>query len=111
MLAGMQHAWRPGVNLFNKISEILESSYPETIKTIWVVRAPSAFPVLFALVKPFLAAETREKVKVLGSSFEKVKTARVIVSQDCCWVLSRLGWTPLGGCCFAASSYFVSRRR
>ncbi len=56
----------------SQFSVILTLAHTETIRTIYIVRAPSVFPALYAMVKPFLAQETRSKVHVLGSDFKKV---------------------------------------
>ena len=98
---GMQHAWQPGINLFSKISQQLDENFPgksilfrdrqelqlvlcfgilsliftwfiEVIHKIYVVRAPKIFPILYKLVRPFLAAKTSEKVMVLGSDYQSV---------------------------------------
>ena len=38
---------------------MLDKQFPETLATIYVIRAPYTFPTLFALVRPFLSTQVR----------------------------------------------------
>ncbi|KAI8364511.1 CRAL-TRIO domain-containing protein [Choanephora cucurbitarum] len=54
------------------IAEIVQNYYPETLHRLFVVNAPSAFVVMFKIIKPCLNARTLEKIHVLGSDFRSV---------------------------------------
>ncbi|XP_072033750.1 SEC14-like protein 2 isoform X2 [Amphiura filiformis] len=69
---GLQHLWKPGIELFTKVLMIMEKNYPDTLRRILVVRAPAIFPVAYTLIKPFLQEYTRRKLKVLGSNWRDV---------------------------------------
>ena len=50
----MRHLWRPGVQALLRIMEVMEKNYPETMAQLLIVRAPRVFPVLWALISPFI---------------------------------------------------------
>ncbi|XP_071849345.1 SEC14-like protein 2 [Apostichopus japonicus] len=67
--------WKPSMKLFTEMVQIMEQHFPETIKRVFVIRAPSLFPVAYNLVKPFIHEETRKKIKFLkGSNWQKSVT-------------------------------------
>ncbi|KAI1292016.1 SEC14-like protein 2 [Halotydeus destructor] len=57
-------AWKPAVDLITQLITMFEDHYPERLKKVYVVNAPKYFPLAYALVKPFLADETANKVYV-----------------------------------------------
>nr|XP_006811136.1 PREDICTED: SEC14-like protein 2-like [Saccoglossus kowalevskii] len=63
---GTKHLWKPGVDLFNKAIALIQDNYPENLVAIYVVRAPKIFPIIYALVKPFIDENVRKKIHVLG---------------------------------------------
>ncbi|XP_002730396.2 SEC14-like protein 2 [Saccoglossus kowalevskii] len=67
---GTKHLWKPGIDLFNQFSTILQDNYPESLKVIYIVRAPKIFPVIYALIKPILDERVRKKIQVLGQNFQ-----------------------------------------
>ncbi|KAJ8042966.1 SEC14-like protein 2 [Holothuria leucospilota] len=76
-----EYLWRPGIRMFTDLASILEQHYPETIRTIYVVRAPAIFPVAYNLIKPFLQENTRKKIQVLKSgTWEKVLLEKIDAS-------------------------------
>jgi len=50
--------------LFAQLSESADAHYPESLGTLLVVNSGAAFPLLWAVGKTFLSAETRRKVRV-----------------------------------------------
>ena len=50
----MRHLWRPGIQALLRFIELIESNYPETMARLLMVRAPRVFPVLWALLNPFI---------------------------------------------------------
>ncbi|XP_064612901.1 SEC14-like protein 2 isoform X1 [Liolophura sinensis] len=69
---GRRHLWKPGADLFCEMVELFEDHYPETQKTCFVINAPTIFPVVYNIVKPFLNEGTAKKVHVLGSNYKDV---------------------------------------
>jgi len=47
-----------------------DNYYNDDNNSLWisVLVAPAFFPLLYSLVKPFLAPETRSKIRILGSA-------------------------------------------
>ncbi|KAI7904987.1 CRAL-TRIO domain-containing protein [Cokeromyces recurvatus] len=54
------------------IAEIVQHYYPETLHRLFIVNAPSAFTVMFKVIKHWLNPRTLEKIHVLGSDFQSV---------------------------------------
>ena len=50
----MRHLWRPGVQALLRLMEVIEANYPETMARLLIVRSPRVFPVLWALISPFI---------------------------------------------------------
>ncbi|XP_033747667.1 SEC14-like protein 2 isoform X2 [Pecten maximus] len=65
---GMRHLWKPGIDTFNQFVTLVEDNYPERLKFIFIINAPKIFPVIWKLVRPFVAEETRKKIKVFGTA-------------------------------------------
>jgi len=78
---GLKHMWKPGVRAFNTITTMFEDDYPDLMKQALVVNAPRIFPVLFALVKPFLGEETKRKIKIFGGSWKRDLLKYIDVQQ------------------------------
>ncbi|PNJ49120.1 T0084652 isoform 3, partial [Pongo abelii] len=54
------------VEAYGEFLCMFEENYPETLKRLFVVKAPKLFPVAYNLIKPFLSEDTRKKIMVLG---------------------------------------------
>ncbi|KAG2208154.1 hypothetical protein INT47_010516 [Mucor saturninus] len=54
------------------IAEIVQHYYPETLHRLFIVNAPSAFVVMFKVIKPWLNPRTLDKIHVLGKGYESV---------------------------------------
>ncbi|XP_077016681.1 SEC14-like protein 4 isoform X6 [Tamandua tetradactyla] len=67
----LKHLWKPAVEVYQQFFAILEANYPETLKSLIVVRAPKLFPVAFNLVKSFMSEETRRKFVILGGNWKQ----------------------------------------
>lgn len=68
---GRKHLWKPGLNSYQAVIRMYEEEFPNLRKRIIVVNAPMIFPIIFALIKPFLSQATKDKVKVLGSDWKE----------------------------------------
>jgi len=62
------HLYRPGLVLFSEFMQIEEMHYPEIAGKVLLVRAPRIFPTIYALVKPFIDPNTKDKLEVLSGS-------------------------------------------
>ncbi|KAI1232867.1 hypothetical protein IHE44_0006047 [Lamprotornis superbus] len=69
---GLKHLWKPAVDTYGEILSMFEENYPESLKRLFIVKAPKLFPVAYNLVKHFLSEDTRKKVVVLGSNWKEV---------------------------------------
>ncbi|NWX47318.1 S14L2 protein, partial [Steatornis caripensis] len=69
---GLKHLWKPAVDTYGELLTMFEENYPESLKRLFIVKAPKIFPVAYNLVKHFLSEDTRKKVVVLGSNWKEV---------------------------------------
>ncbi|XP_033924498.1 SEC14-like protein 2 [Melopsittacus undulatus] len=69
---GLKHLWKPAVDTYGELLSMFEENYPESLKRLFIVKAPKIFPVAYNLVKHFLSEDTRRKVVVLGSNWKEV---------------------------------------
>ncbi|NXY13397.1 S14L2 protein, partial [Atrichornis clamosus] len=69
---GLKHLWKPAVDTYGELLSMFEENYPESLKRLFIVKAPKIFPVAYNLVKHFLSEDTRKKVVVLGSNWKEV---------------------------------------
>jgi hypothetical protein len=56
--------------LMSTMIKMDQDYYPETLGRILIVNAPSAFPMIWAVMKPWFDPITAAKVKILGSDFQ-----------------------------------------
>ena len=68
----MSHMNKTVIDTFSNAIADMEANYPESLFQLFVVRAPSIFPMLFNMVKGLLPPETQKKIKVLGKDYMKV---------------------------------------
>ncbi|XP_078599497.1 SEC14-like protein 2 isoform X2 [Branchiostoma floridae x Branchiostoma japonicum] len=78
---GMQHLSKPVAEAFVQFLKMFEANYPEILKKVIVVEAPSVFPIAFSIVKPFLSEDTRNKVFVCGSNWKEVLAQHIAPDQ------------------------------
>jgi hypothetical protein len=69
----MRHLWHPGLKAVHRMMDILKDNYPETLSHLLIVRAPRFFPVLWALVYPFIDPNTRQKIVIYTGNDHQVK--------------------------------------
>ncbi|XP_055653474.1 SEC14-like protein 2 isoform X2 [Falco peregrinus] len=69
---GLKHLWKPAVDTYGELLSMFEENYPESLKRLFIVKAPKIFPVAYNLVKHFLSEDTRKKVVVLGSNWKEI---------------------------------------
>ncbi|KAL1791051.1 SEC14 2 isoform X1 [Sigmodon hispidus] len=78
---GLKHLWKPAVEAYGEFLSMFEENYPETLKHLFVVKAPKLFPVAYNLIKPFLSEDTRKKIMVLGANWKEVLLKHISPEQ------------------------------
>ncbi|XP_036679303.1 SEC14-like protein 2 isoform X6 [Balaenoptera musculus] len=78
---GLKHFWKPAVEAYGEFLCMFEENYPETLKRLFVIKAPKLFPVAYNLIKPFLSEDTRKKIMVLGANWKEVLLKHVSPDQ------------------------------
>ncbi|XP_034027033.1 SEC14-like protein 2 [Thalassophryne amazonica] len=69
---GLKHLWKPAIETYGEILQMFEDNYPEGLKRLFVIKAPTLFPVAYNLVKHFLSENTRQKIFVLGANWQEI---------------------------------------
>ncbi|XP_069726767.1 SEC14-like protein 2 isoform X2 [Phaenicophaeus curvirostris] len=77
----LKHLWKPAVETYSELLTMFEENYPESLKHLFIVKAPRIFPVAYNLVKHFLSEDTRKKVVVLGSNWKEVLQQHIDPAQ------------------------------
>ncbi|XP_010602085.1 SEC14-like protein 2 [Fukomys damarensis] len=78
---GLKHLWKPAIEAYGEFLCMFEENYPETMKHLFIVKAPRLFPVAYNLIKPFLSEDTRKKIMVLGANWKEVLLRHVSPDQ------------------------------
>uniref|UniRef100_A0A914XG33 CRAL-TRIO domain-containing protein n=1 Tax=Plectus sambesii TaxID=2011161 RepID=A0A914XG33_9BILA len=89
--------WMPGVKLYLGLIRMLQDLFPDSIRKIYVIRAPSAVQVAYNMVHPILAKQTQQKVEFLGSDWKE--KLQEVISPDVLfehWGGTRSAPTPFG---------------
>lgn len=68
---GRHILWRPGIQMYLYMAQILEDNYPEMLKKLLVINAPAIFPILYKLCKPLVSKDTRRKIEILGGNYQE----------------------------------------
>ncbi|CAO3609738.1 unnamed protein product [Cunninghamella blakesleeana] len=66
--------WQFQMAAFSKMKQVLEhlqNYYPETLHRLFVVNAPSAFLIMWKVIKPWLDQRTLDKVHILGKDYKE----------------------------------------
>ncbi|XP_013379466.1 retinal-binding protein [Lingula anatina] len=73
--------WKPGLDMYLHLVKVLEDNYPEMMKRLIVINAPSIFPILYKLARPLISDDMKKKIIVLGSNFTQVLLQYVDAEQ------------------------------
>ncbi|XP_069070736.1 SEC14-like protein 2 isoform X1 [Pleurodeles waltl] len=68
---GLKHLWKPAIETYGEVITMFEDNYPESLKRLFIIKAPKLFPVAYNLIKPFLSDDTRKKIIVLGDNWKE----------------------------------------
>jgi hypothetical protein len=63
----LAHLTRTNRSFVRRAFAFAKSCYPETVHRIYLIHSPSAFPLIWKAVRPFVDPDTAEKVHVLSS--------------------------------------------
>lgn len=66
---GLNHMWKPAVDMYLDIINTAESRYPEVLRRVFVINSPKIFPVIWSVVRPLLHENTAKKVVVLSGNY------------------------------------------
>ncbi|XP_053136456.1 SEC14-like protein 2 [Hemicordylus capensis] len=69
---GLKHLWKPGVDVYTELLGLFEDNFPESLKRLFIIKAPRLFPVAYNLVKHILSEDTRNKIVILGANWKEV---------------------------------------
>jgi len=87
-----QMANMKSVNTILNIVGVYEAHYPETMQTAFIINAPSAFSILFNLMKPLMTGRTLNKIKIFNSTRENWEP-EVLKAIDASQLRPRYGGT------------------
>jgi len=58
-------------NFIQLASKIGQDNYPEILGNMFIINAPMLFSGIWTMIKPWLDEKTRNKIKIIGSNFQK----------------------------------------
>lgn len=70
------------VPTFKRLSRVLDDYFPERLHVAFATRAPWIFTAIWKLVAPFLAADTKAKVRILGKADDHLKALQEFIDFD-----------------------------
>ena len=73
---------RRGLPIFKTLQKLLDDNFPERLHVAFVLRAPWIFAALYKLVSPFLAADTKRKVRILGKGDDHLAALQQYVAFE-----------------------------
>ncbi|KAJ3129326.1 cytosolic factor, phosphatidylinositol/phosphatidylcholine transfer protein [Nowakowskiella sp. JEL0407] len=57
--------------IVQKLSQIAQDYYPETLGRMFIINAPTLFTTIWAVIRNFLDENTLNKISLIGSSYQK----------------------------------------
>ena len=70
------------LKLVKSIAEIDQNQYPETLGRCFIINAPSMFPMVWRMVKPWLDPATVAKIQVLGGPKEHIPVLVDFIGEE-----------------------------
>ena len=65
-----------------RLSRVLDDYFPERLHVAFATRAPWIFTAIWKLVAPFLAADTKAKVRILGKADDHLTALQEFIDFD-----------------------------
>lgn len=109
----MKHLSSKTIDLLKITAEIDDTHYPESLRKLYFIRAPSLFAVFYKAITPFLDKRTVSKLKIVSTNKlesilntqvpNKVCRPKYLVSEgdELCVLCKKLTCLPKGGKVFA----------
>jgi len=66
----MSHITHANLNMLTDF-EIIDRNYPETLRRVYFINAPTFFTTVWKLIKKFLDQATVEKIIILGTNYQE----------------------------------------
>lgn len=63
--------WMPGIQMYLHLVKVLEDNYPEMMKRLMVVNAPTILPILWNLGKPLISEDMSRKIFFYGDDYKE----------------------------------------
>jgi hypothetical protein len=79
---GMSQITSDFMKLTKALAEIDQNQYPETLGRAFIINAPSAFPIVWRMVKPWLDPATVAKITVLGGPKEYIPVLQEFIGEE-----------------------------
>ncbi|VDK51090.1 unnamed protein product [Gongylonema pulchrum] len=93
----MDMLWMPGVKVVTTMLAQLQEMFPDVIRKLFIINAPSFFHVLWSIVAPCLAKQTQQKIRILGADWKE--TLKEYIDEEVLyenWGGTRNADTPFG---------------
>jgi len=71
------HWYTPAIHVMKAVSEIDTLYYPNAVRKLYIINAPSIFTWMWKLVKPWLDPATANTMVILGSNFYEVLSKEI----------------------------------
>lgn len=68
---GMSMATKKVYRFIQIASKMCQDNYPEILGKMYIVNAPMLFSGVWCIIKPWLDQRTKDKIKILGTSYQK----------------------------------------
>ncbi|CAJ0959301.1 unnamed protein product, partial [Mesorhabditis belari] len=67
-----EHIHMPAITEYLKLLSLVQAVFPDFLRKLWVVNPPTTIAVVYNIVKPVLAKQTREKIEILGKDWKEI---------------------------------------
>jgi len=68
----MDLLYTPTLKIYLNLIRVMQDCFPDFVKAIYVINAPMMMSTVYNLVKPALAKQTQEKIRILGKDWKKI---------------------------------------
>jgi len=68
---GSEWLWRPGMQLYFNMVNLIDEHYPGTTKRIFIIHAPGIFPLLWKIGKSFMSPKIQSSIEIMGSNYQE----------------------------------------
>jgi len=79
---GMKHMLTQGLDMIQKLAEIDQNHYPESLKKMYLVNAPSIFSVIWKIIAPWLDPITAAKMAIVSTDYKPLLEAECGITNE-----------------------------